>query len=321
MTRRRRFAAGFAALLALTGTLVFGGAIVASADAVINFGGATPAQGSTSIWTPTAYVLEGTTTNTLYTDTVDVFDWSSGAGVLISSCAGLDPSSGTWSCSATLSAGFKDLRVFQATNSDTRTFTLNPPAPTVDQADGIVVPYGEPVTFTGTNSWTGGSVSVTVFERAMTCADSDVSDGTWSCEMGLDDDPVEGTFTLRVLHQATGASSAVTEITFIVEDANDLRITSPAQEDEVVWSADGITVSGTSPSATEPVDVYLDGEFFMCTAAPALNWSCDTPAIDLGDHFLTAQQVGFTDDQVDITVILPTPDVDQTGFTHVRGTQ
>lgn len=315
MTSRRRFAAGFAALVALTGTLVFGGAISAQADAVINFGGATPAQGSTTVWTPTAYVLEGTTTNIDYFDTIDVVDWSSGSPVPL--CTALDPQTGAWSCATTLEAGFKDIRVTQGSlpNTDTRTFTLNPPAPTIDQGDPIVVPFGERFTVSGTNAPTGSYVQANVVgSNAPTCpSDAPVSSGAWSCELLLDDDPIAGTFTLQVYHQAQGASSAVTERTFIVGEPppGAVTVSNPTDSQAYTWDAGTFaTIDGRAPVGA-PVDIQIDGvPVAACTGLTVDafgDWSCGSRNLEIGPHSITAIQ-GVESDTTLVDVWAPAPE-------------
>ncbi len=316
MKRRRRFAAGLAALVGFTGALVFGGVTVANADGVIAFGGATPGQGTTSVWSPTAYLLEGITSNTLATDVISVVDYSTNTlGDPIPGCTALDPSAGSWSCPTVLDAGFADIRVFQAANSDVRTFSLDPPAPTIERDPTLVAPFNERVTVTGTVSWTGGSVQASVEgSNAPTCADSDVTDGTWSCELRLDDDAVSGTFTLRVFQQAQGTTSANTEQPFIVGDPPPavVTITNPADTQVYTWDAGTFAaIDGRAPVGS-PVTVEIDGTpIAACTGLtvdPGGNWDCGSRNIPIGQHVVTAIQDADSDTS-SIDVRAPAPEV------------
>jgi hypothetical protein len=326
---RRRTAAGLAALVAITGALVFGGATVANADLVINFTTpSSPSDGSVVLWDGNPVMFTGTTTDQTPTATIDVMDYSSG-GSPDPMCVGIDPTSGTWSCEWSFSSfGAKDIRVFQnsGANSDQLLFTYTLPAPVVTGPS--LVPAGGTVNLTGTNGYPfGATISAAVTTPslpALTCGPQPVStDGTWTCDIPFDAELAPDTdATVTVTQVYPGATSQVTH-TFHVAAAPPATVTldTPAAGQTYTWDGGTFaTVNGRAPLGN-PVDVEIDGTPVpACTGLPVDSfgfWDCGSLNLDIGPHTVLARQVTATDSKA-IDVLAPAPDVDGLPLTGVE---
>ncbi len=307
---RRRTAAGLAALIALSGTLVFAGAIAANADSVIEF--TSPADGAVIAATTSPITFTGTTTNTDYTQTIDVWNYSSGSPDSL--CTGMDPSSGIWSCESSLSPGFKDIRVFQGPNSDTLLFELR--LPTLNVTGPAVVAAASTVDLTGNGGYFGALVYAEVTNPALpalNCTDAVVTDGSWTCDIPFDAELTPDTDVTVTVTQSYGAaiSQPVTH-TFHVAAAPPAAVTidSPTDGFAYTWDA-GIfaSISGRAPLGN-PVDVLVDAAP-VCTglAVDAYGqWDCGSLHLDPGAHTIVAQQLLDTD-TANVDVEVPAPDI------------
>src|SRR5687768_13398422 len=135
---RRRTAAGLLALTALTGTLVFAGALAANADAGLEF--APSYDGGNFSWSSGGFTFSGTST-TGGTPSVTVWDDSENTLCIA-------PVVGTaWSCTTTgpLPMGSHTYTATQsipdlAPAQDVVTFSVFPGAPSYDQSNPYLVP-------------------------------------------------------------------------------------------------------------------------------------------------------------------------------------
>lgn len=314
MTSRRRRLAGALAALSVAAGLVLAGSMAAQADAVINFGPPSPGDGATLTLTTSPITFAGTTTNTLYTDTIDVQDYSSGSPDPM--CSGIDPSSGAWSCDWTFSSpGAKEVRVEQGANSDILEFTLV--LPTHTTTGPALVPAGGTVSLVGGNAYpfaTMSAVITTPNEPGLTCGPNAVNgDGTWSCDIPFDAELPPDSSAVATITQDYGGDQVVTTHAFDIAAAPPTSITidTPTEGQVVAWDPDPfLTIAGRAPTGGGPVDVEVDGgSVGPCTGLPVDaygSWSCGPIDVAAGETEIVARQ-GVDEDAVTIDVQAPHP--------------
>lgn len=320
MTSRRRIAAGFTALLTLTGALVLGGVVAANADDGLEIT-------TTSLtWTSGPTTIQGTA-SAANQGTIEIRQGTDPAGGIVCST----PWAANWTCTTSLPVGNQELTARQADDPgngyvarlDTTTVAVGYPSPNVTSADPLPVVAGETVTVSGVTTYPGVTISVTTSSPVGDCSVGTPipTEGTaWSCDLETDG-TATGDFALWVAQQIGGVDVGTPwQGTLSISEApSDLAFTMPAPGSTISWAdaQGGVTFSGTSIHPVD-VDVYVDGETFVCTAAVVAGaWSCDaTIPLPIGTSTYTAWQVvdagpppvdvyGF----LTLTVALPTPTV------------
>src|SRR5687767_10813963 len=181
MSSRRRFAAVFAALTALTGTLVFAGAIAANADGGLEFDPAL--DGADVTWTSSGFQFSGTSTNggdplvTVYDDDGET-PLCSGAVV-----------ANAWSCTTAnpLPVGGHSYTALQAIPDlppvqDIVALNVRPAPPNYDQPNPYHVAHDSEAFFSGQTTAPDATIQVTIDGITPTCTTAVIANpGPWSC--------------------------------------------------------------------------------------------------------------------------------------------
>jgi hypothetical protein len=309
MTRRHTLA-GLAALTAITGALVFGGSLAANADGGLEF--TSPADGAVLPATTSPITLTGTTTNTDYTETIDVWNYTTGSPDPL--CTGIDPSSGSWSCEVSLSPGAKDIRAEQGANTDILLFELRLPDPVV--TGPAEVPAAGTVNLTGVSGYFGASIYAEVTDPAvpsLNCLGGVAGDGSWACNIPFDAELTPDSDVTVTVTQSYGSavSQSVTHVFHVAaEPPSEVTLDTPVADQVFIWDpAPFVPITGRAPVGLGDVAV-VDGETPLCGSpvSPTGTWSCATVSLAPGQHTLTATQ-GVTSDSVDVDVHVPVPSV------------
>jgi hypothetical protein len=306
---RRRTAAGLAALTALTGTLVFAGAIAASADGGLEFD---PALDNLNVaWTSSGFEFSGTST-TGGDPLVTVFD-DDGETPLCSGAVVAD----AWSCTTAnpLPVGPHSYTALQSVPDlppalDVVNIYVVPSAPTYDQPNPYVVDEGAEAFFSGDTSAPDSVIEVTVDGIAPSCTTSNIpAPGDWSCSFSTAGAP-PGEYTMRV-RQTTGPYWSEASGPFIITDTVDFFVTSPSE----AIAGSGFTVTGTADADdTSSIDVRLGTEVsgdLLCTAVwEAGAWSCEATPLTPGEYTVTAWQDTRNSPSAPLSILVPTPELD-----------
>lgn len=308
MTRRRTLP-GFAALLALTGTLVFAGAIAANADGGLEFDPAL--ENLNTPWTNSGFEFSGTSTNG-GDPTVTVWD-DDGETPLCSAPVVAN----AWSCttanplpvgphSYTATQAIPDLPPAQ----DIVAIYVIPSAPTYDNANPYVIDEDAEAFFSGDTSAPDSVIQVTVDGITPSCTTPNIpAPGDWSCSFSTAG-VAPGEYTMRV-RQTTGPYWSEASGPLIITDTVDFFITSPL----TALAGSGFTISGTADSDdTSAIDVRLGtevtGDLLCSTTWEAGAWSCDASPLTPGDYTLTAWQTTRTSPAALLSVLVPAPELD-----------
>ena len=316
MTSRRRFAAGFAALLALTGALVFGGAIAANADDGLEI------TTSTLTWSTAPITIQGVA-DADNQEPIEIREGTDPGGAVICAAAW----SPAWSCTATLPVGSHEMTARQAPDAinegdaraDTVTIQVTYPDPDVTSGDPLFVTAGDSVNVTGLATYPNVTVRVTTSSPVGDCEVAvpvaSVGD-PWSCSLTADAS-ASGDFDLSVEQLVGGNPIGDPWVGTLHIDAAPISIFSPANGSDIVWTGSPTTITGyTSDPGLAPVEVYDDGSGLpLCTdpapsTAPGDNgfWGC-TPGdvFAPGTYSITAYQYIFSaTSQFDVLIPRPT---------------
>jgi hypothetical protein len=306
---RRRTAAGLAALTALTGTLVFAGAIAASADGGLEFD---PALDNLNVaWTNSGFEFSGTST-TGGDPLVTVFD-DDGETPLCSGAVVAD----AWSCTTAnpLPVGPHAYTALQSVPDlppalDVVNIYVVPSAPSYDQPNPYVVDEGAEAFFSGDTSAPNSVIEVTVDGIAPSCTTPNIpAPGDWSCSFSTAGAP-PGEYTMRV-RQTTGPYWSEASGPFIIADVVDFFVTSPSE----AIAGSGFTVTGTADADdTSAIDVRLGTEIsgdLLCTAVwEAGAWSCEATPLTPGEYTVTAWQDTRSSPGAPLSILVPTPELD-----------
>jgi Beta-propeller domains of methanol dehydrogenase type len=317
MSSRRRTAAGFTALVALTAALVLGGTVAAIAEDGLEITGpASAAAGNVTITGTQNAEVSGVVVR-------------NGPAVDAPLLCNIAPSADTtWECEAPLETGYRVVSAYQGARTATFGIAVGAftaPTPSDPSPD---VPNGSPAVFSGTVDFPGGPnsyVEVSMPGVPGSCTDTSIgAGGEWQCAIDLPGlGATGGNHDVHITqYDLGGMVSPTTTITLFygMPLPPTFSITSPTEEQIFDWTPDGIVISGTTPVG-DPIDVYLDGEFELCSFSPVSTaWSCGPVPIDLGTHFITAQQPGMPDADVNIEIVLGPPEPDEAGYSYVEGT-
>ena len=164
MTRPHRIAAGFVALVALTGTLVFGGAMAALADDGLEITGpGTAAAGNVTI----------TGTKNAAASGVIVRNSPTVAAPLLCNIAATTET--TWECEAPLETGYRVVSAYQGARTATFGIAVGAFTAPIPDDPNPNVPHGEWAHFSGTVEFPGGPgawVEVSMRGLSTSCTDT-----------------------------------------------------------------------------------------------------------------------------------------------------
>lgn len=313
---RRRTAAGLAALTALTGTLVFAGAIAASADDGLEFDPAL--DGLNVAWTSSGFEFSGTST-TGGDPLVTVFD-DDGETPLCSGAVVAD----SWSCTTAnpLPVGPHSYTALQDVPDlppaiDVVAIYVVPAPPSYDQPNPYVVDEDAEAFFSGDTSAPDSVIEVTIDGTGLSCSTSNIpAPGDWSCSFSTAGVP-PGEYTMRV-RQTTGPYWSEASGPFHITDTVDFFVTSPSE----AIAGSGFTITGTADADdTSAIDVRLGDDIggdLLCTAVwEAGGWSCDAAPLTPGDYAVTAWQATRTSPTELLTILVPAPELDNPLFWNI----
>jgi hypothetical protein len=310
MTSRRRAAAGFTALAAITAALVLGGVSAANADVTVNL-----VDGGSYDWSAAGLVVSGTTDTP--TEEVRVVD--NADDTVLCTDATLGPL--TWECSVFLeprAAGY-DLRVEQDTGLQ-ELVTIFSTLPLHTVTGPANVPAGGTINLTGENGYPGAAINAVVTtpnEPGLVCNAVVGAGGTWGCNIPFDAElNPDSDATVTVTQNYGSAPSRV--VNHVVHVDGTVTITAPASNGDVDWTGAPTTISGTSSDLGSTVSVFRseggspDPVAGCQTLAvqPNGSWSC-TAVFDVGIWDVYVQQ-GISNASIsDYTVRIPAPTIDQ----------
>gem|GEM_PF-1248642 len=234
----------------------------------------------------------------------------------------------TWECEAPLETGYRVVSAYQGARTATFGIAVGAFTAPIPDDPNPNVPHGEWAHFSGTVEFPGGPgawVEVSMPGLSTSCTDTTIgAGGEWECSIDLPGaGALGGNYDVYITQYDLGEmASPTTEITlfYLLPPPPTFQITSPTEEQIFDWTPEGIVVSGTTPMP-DHIYVWLDGEYPFCDVAPpSISWSCGPVPIDLGTHFLTAQQDGMPDADVNIEIVLGPPETDETSYAVPEGT-
>jgi hypothetical protein len=319
MSSRRRIAAGFAALVALTGTLIFAGANAANADGGLEFDPAL--DGADVTWTSSGFQFSGTSTNggdplvTVYEDGETPV--CSGAVV-----------ANAWSCTTAnpLAVGAHSFTALQAIPDlppalDVIALDVRPAAPSYDQPNPYHVAHDSDAFFSGQTTAPDATIEVSIDGVGPTCTSGVIANpGPWSCSISLlGQDP--GEYTMRV-RQTVGSTWGEGSGPLIIDPPVGFAVGQPLPESQYEWApANAFDIVGTTPAGSESISVSIDGEAFCAPVISGTTWACDNQVYpEPGAHSLSAQLGVDEPVAVNFSVLLPRPGVAEYDASHPRGT-
>lgn len=317
---RPRTLASLAALTALTGSLVFAGALAANADGGLEFDPAL--DGADVTWTSSGFQFSGTSTNggepfvTVYDD--------DGETQLCSAAVVAN----AWSCTTAnpLPVGGHSYTALQAIPDlppalDVVALEVRPAPPNYDQPNPYHVPHDSEAFFSGQTTAPDATIVVSIDGVVPTCTSGAIANpGPWSCSISLvGQDP--GEYTMRV-RQTVGATWGEGSGPLIIDPPAPFAVGQPLPESQYEWEpANVFDIVGTTPAGSESIDVSIDGDAFCTPIISGTTWACDNQFYpEPGAHTLSAQ-LGV-DEPVDVnfSVLLPRPGVGEHDASFPQGT-
>jgi hypothetical protein len=317
---RRRTLAGLTALTALTGTLIFAGALAANADDGLEFDPSL--DGADVTWTSSGFTFSGTTT-TGGDPEVRVYDGDGETQL----CSG-PVVDNAWSCTTAnpLPVGSHVYRANQSIPDlppveDIVNLDVVPAPPDYDQPNPYHVAHDSEAFFSGQTTAPDATIEVTIDGVAPTCTSGAIANpGPWSCSISLvGQDP--GEYTMRV-RQTVGSTWGEGSGPLIIDPPAPFEVGQPLPDSQYEWdAANTFDVVGTAPDASEAVEIAIDSDAF-CTAINAgTTWACDNQFYpEPGAHVLSAQRGVDEPILVNFSVLLPRPGVAESPGSYPQGT-
>lgn len=320
MTSRRRIAAGFAALVALTGTLVFAGAIAANADGGLEFDPSL--DGADVTWTASGFQFFGTTT-TGGDPEVTVYD-DDGETQLCTAAVVAN----AWSCTTAnpLPVGSHSYTALQSVPDlppalDVVALDVVPAPPNYDQPNPYHVAQDSLALFSGTTTAPDAFIEVSINGVIPTCSTANIPNpGPWSCSIDLAG-VAPGEYTMRV-RQTVGMTWGEGSGPLIIDPPAPFEVGQPLPDSQYEWdAANTFDVVGTVPDASEAVEIEIDGDAFCTAIIAGSTWACDNQFYpEPGAHVLSAQRGVDEPILVNFSVLLPRPGVAESPGSYPQGT-
>lgn len=317
---RRRTAAGLAALTALTGTLIFAGAIAANADGGLEFDPSL--DGADVTWTPSGFQFFGTTT-TGGDPEVTVYDDDGETQLCTATVV-----ANAWSCTTAnpLPVGSHSYTALQSIPAlppalDVVALDVVPAPPNYDQPNPYQVPQDSLALFSGATTAPDAVIDVAIDGVVPTCSTPNIpSPGPWSCSIDLAG-VAPGAYTMRV-RQTVGMTWGEGSGPLIIDPAAPFAVGQPLPESQYEWeAANTFDVVGTVPDGSEAVDIAISGDAFCTAIISGTSWACDNQAYpEPGAHVLSAQRGVDEPIFVNFSVLLPRPGVAESPDSYPQGT-
>jgi hypothetical protein len=317
---RRRTAAGLAALTALTGTLIFAGAIAANADGGLEFDPSL--DGADVTWTSSGFQFFGTTTAggdpevTVYDDDGETQLCTAAVVANAWSCTTANPLP-VGSHSYTALQSIPDLPPVQ----DIVALDVVPAPPDYDQPNPYHVAQDSLAQFSGTTTAPNAVIEVSIDGVIPTCGTANIpSPGPWSCSISLAG-VAPGAYTMRV-RQTVGMTWGEGSGPLIIDPAAPFEVGQPLPDSRYEWeAANTFDVVGTVPDASEAVEIAIDGDAFCTAIITGTAWACDNQFYPQpGAHVLAAQRGVDEPIFVNFSVLLPRPGVSESPDSYPQGT-